>query len=105
MIGSACFALGSFPAYAAVVPVEAVGVTFFVGSLFFTSAGYTQFVQSINEGGGPRRLVAWQPRNVDWWASGIQLIGTLWFNLNTFYAMKEGFGVQQQDFRIWTPDF
>jgi hypothetical protein len=36
MIGSACFAVGAVPAYAGAVGVTADGVTFFVGSLFFT---------------------------------------------------------------------
>jgi hypothetical protein len=36
-IGSACFFIGPFPAYAQLVGARADGITFFVGSLFFTS--------------------------------------------------------------------
>jgi hypothetical protein len=46
MIGSACFAVGAVPGYAGAVGVTADGVTFFVGSLFFTAAAYGQFLQS-----------------------------------------------------------
>ena len=40
-----------------------------------------------------------------WWAAAVQLAGTLYFNINTFNAMREGFTTRQQNFRIWTPDF
>ena len=36
--GSVCFALGAAPRYVDAVGVSADGVTFFVGSLFFTAA-------------------------------------------------------------------
>jgi hypothetical protein len=38
VIGSACFALGAVPGYEAAVGTTADGITFFVGSLFFTAA-------------------------------------------------------------------
>ena len=64
MVGSFCFALGAAPGFSSVAPTSVCGVVFFVGSLFFTSAGYSQFVQAINEdppADGRRRLMAWQP--------------------------------------------
>jgi hypothetical protein len=91
IVGSFCFALGSVPGYASLVPSSVVGTTFFVGSIFFTSAAFLQFLQSKDP--------------LDWWASVIQLVGTLWFNVNTFDAMQTGFDVHQQNLRIWTPDF
>ena len=100
------------PGYASLVPTAVVGLTYFVGSLFFTSAGFSQLVQTINDvpgaprpWSGRRRLLAFQPRRIDWWACVIQSAGTLWFNVNTFEAMKQGFDVHQQNLRIWTPDF
>ncbi len=76
MIGCALFALGSFPPYADATDVTVVGVTYFVGSIFFTAAGYLQLVQTINapteiEGLRRRRplLLAWQPGRIDWWAA------------------------------------
>jgi hypothetical protein len=106
MVGSACFALGSAPFFSSVASAAVCGAIFFVGSLFFTSAGFSQFVQVVNTPPRPtRRLVAWELRRADWWAAVIQSIGTLWFNINTFNALRTGLTVQQQNLRIWTPDF
>lgn len=111
MIGSALFALGAFPPYADATDPRVVGVTYFVGSLFFTSAGYLQFVQTINAptemnatSHGRTRLLAWQPGRIDWWAAAVQSIGTLLFNASTFHAMDSAFSVSQQDRLIWAPD-
>ena len=41
MIGSACFAVASIPGLSDLAP-GAVGVTYFVGSIFFTSAAFEQ---------------------------------------------------------------
>ena len=109
MIGSACFAGAALPGLSSIAPDAVLAVVFFIGSLFFTSAAYLQFVQSINAGGSAsapprRRLLAWQPGRIDWWASGVQLVGTLWFNINTANAMRVGLTTRQQNLRIWTPD-
>lgn len=108
MVGSFCFALGATPGISSWLSPGTVGLIFFVGSLFFTSAGYCQYVQSINAGrppGGSFRLLAWQPHRVDFWASAVQSVGTLWFNVNTFAAMRSGFDTtSEQNLRIWTPD-
>jgi hypothetical protein len=48
MVGSACFAVGAVPGYVSLVGVGADGVTFFVGSIFFTSAAALQFVEVVN---------------------------------------------------------
>jgi hypothetical protein len=109
MIGSACFAGAAVPGLALVAPASVLGAVFFTGSLFFTSAAYLQYVQSINAAGAPggrpgRRLLAWQPGRIDWWACAIQLAGTVWFNINTFDALRVGLTTRQQNLRIWTPD-
>src|SRR5262245_59126297 len=91
MVGSFCFALGSIPGYASLVDAAVVGGTYFVGSIFFTSAAFLQLLQSH--------------RPVDRWASFIQFVGTIWFNINTFDALQQGLDVHQQNLRIWTPDF
>ena len=108
MIGSALFAVGSFPAFADAVDPRVVGVTFFVGSIFFTSAGYLQYVQVVNAGDGraSRRtvLLAWQPDHVDWWAASIQSIGTVLFNISTFAALLTTLSIRQEDRLVWAPD-
>jgi len=111
MVGSFLFALGSFPAYAQLVDPGTVGITFVVGALFFTSAGYSQFLQAINtaedgdEESGPFRFFAWQPESMLWWATFVQLIGTLFFNFNTIDAMFESLSTEQTNRLVWAPDF
>lgn len=109
LVGSFVFAIGSFPPYAQLVDARIVGVTFFVGSLFFTAAAYTQFVQVINTGGhaGSRRrlrLVAWQPRRTLWWATAVQLAGTLFFNRSTADALLHNLSVAEVNRLVWAPD-
>jgi hypothetical protein len=92
-IGSACFALAAIASQWASAPRPAIGVTFFVGSIFFTVAAYLQW-----------RPASWEPRRIDWLASTIQLAGTLFFNVSTFEGMKRGFDAHQTNLRVWTPD-
>jgi hypothetical protein len=110
-IGSACFAAGVVPAYADRVGPSGDAWTFFVGSLFFTSAGYLQFLQAINapvdaEGSTrpPWRWFAWQPERIDWWACSVQSVGTLFFNLSTFAATRAALDPTQTHRLIWAPD-
>ena len=44
--GSACFVVGSVPGYVDAVGGVADGVTFFVGSIFFTAASFLQLIQA-----------------------------------------------------------
>ena len=110
MVGSFAFVLGSFPPYADAADPRVVGVTFFVGSIFFTSAGYLQYVQVVNAPEGPDRIVArtvllaWQPGRIDWWAASVQLVGTLLFNVSTFAALLTTLDLRQEDRLVWAPD-
>lgn len=110
MVGSACFGLGPFPPYAAVVAASTVAITYFVGSLFFTSAGYLQYVETIRAGetvedeARRRRWFAWQPHRIDWWAATVQSMGTLLFNRSTFHAMDAALDARQQERLVWAPD-
>jgi hypothetical protein len=111
MVGSFLFALGSFPPYGQVIDARLVGVTFVVGALFFTSAAYSQLLETINadgHGGNPStpfRFWAWEPRNLLWWAALIQFAGTLFFNANTIDAMVETLTTEQANRLVWAPDF
>jgi hypothetical protein len=95
MIGSACFAVPSVPGVAAVAGPAWCGLTYFVGSIFFTSAAALVTVGLARSGA---------LASLDGWAAMIQLAGTLWFNLNTFHAMTEGLSAHQENLRVWTPD-
>jgi len=92
MVGSTAFALGSAPFYAELVDPALVGITFFVGSVFFTTASLLQLKQT--------------PRvdRLDWWACVVQFAGTLFFNVTTFTAMNDALSTAQEDIRVWAPD-
>ncbi len=111
MIGAACFALGALPGYAELVGSPADNVTFFVGSIFFTSAAALQYLEVVNtdpiDGAGPRRRVrflSWQPWRVDWWASAVQLVGTIYFNLSTLAALDASLDPAKANRFVWRPD-
>src|SRR6476620_9817658 len=111
MIGSACFVAGSMAGYSTLVGARADAVTYFVGSIFFTSAAYLQYVECINadrkalpDAGRRRRLLAIEVRRIDWWATTVQLLGTLFFNVTTFTALDAHLNAKQSDLVVWTPD-
>ena len=99
IIGSTSFALGSFPPYFLNLTAQAVGVTFFVGSIFFTSAGLTQLQEVIRESD---RLV--QHDSKIWWALVVQLAGMIFFNVNTFRAAFVDVPPDEVNRLIWAPD-
>ena len=51
VIGSTCFVLGPVPAYEKAVGDHATALTYFVGSLFFTSAAYLSYLQVVRSAG------------------------------------------------------
>ncbi len=93
-IGSFCFVIGPFPGYVQLVGSSADGITFFVGSIFFTSAAFLQFATTRLVGGG----------RADWWAGGIQFAGTLFFNISTWEAMQKALDTAATDRLVWQPD-
>ncbi len=111
-IGSLCFAAGGIASQWAATSRPAIGVTFFVGSIFFTSAGYLQFSETVNvdhrlaPGARHRRWrpASWEPRRIDWLAALVQLIGTLLFNVSTFTALNANLTTHQVNHRVWAPD-
>lgn len=113
-IGSICFALGSLPLYFDSVAAPTVARTFFVGSIFFTSAAYLQYRETVTapEGifagtptrGPLRRLVGWKPRRLDFWAASVQLVGTVFFNVTTFAATRTDLTLEQERHLVWAPD-
>ncbi len=100
-IGSTCFVLGPIPAYASAVGGEATALTYFVGSLFFTTAAYLSYLQVVRESG--HRWFGWTPHAMGFWATAIQLVGTLYFNVMTFLSL---FSVPEDLVNrvIWRPD-
>ena len=89
-IGSLCFLVGPFPGFVDLVGSAADGTVFFVGSLFFTAAALLQFLES--EGRRDRVVTV------------IQLVGTVFFNINTFRALQDSYDSADINRLIWTPD-
>ena len=109
-VGSILFALGAAPGYVNVVGTRADSITFFVGSLFFTAAGFLQYRESVDFGAaegvphGWGRVFFFGPRQIDWWASAIQLIGTLFFNVSTANAVRIDLSTSAALHHVWRPD-
>jgi hypothetical protein len=109
-VGSLCFVVGGVTSQWESSPHTVVGVIFFVGSLFFTSAGYLQYAEAANVEHriGPRRRhwrpASWEPRRIDWLAALVQLIGTVLFNISTFAALNHHLSTHQANDRVWAPD-
>jgi len=98
VIGSTCFLVGPFPGYIDLVGPKADGITFFVGSIFFTAAG------------GLQSSLAWPERKdspagrAAWWAAVIQSAGTLFFNVTTYQGMHTELTNPDYNHLVWRPD-
>jgi hypothetical protein len=108
-VGSLLFAFGAFPGYTSAVGARWDAVTFFVGSLFFTAAGFLTYREAVDA--GPRvpnvtrrRFFVFQPRRIDWWATAVQLAGTLYFNVSTGNAVRVDLTAQAAHQHVWRPD-
>jgi hypothetical protein len=111
-IGSIFFAVGSAPPYINWVGPHTDALTYFVGSIFFTTAAFLQYFETVNIMRVPKtkdireeiKLFTWEPRRIDWVASVVQFTGTLFFNISTFFAINLLLTVQQLNHQVWAPD-
>jgi hypothetical protein len=109
VVGSMLFALGALPGYATAVGASWDAVTFFVGSVFFTAAAFLSYREAVDAGprtAGPahRRFFVYQPRRIDWWATAVQVAGTLFFNVSTGIAMVSDLSATAAHRHVWRPD-
>ena len=97
-LGSTGFLIGPFPGYAQLVGARADAVTFFVGSILFTTGGAFQswlaWPQRRGRGGG----------RAAWWSAVIQSAGTLFFNRTTFQALQTAVSSSNYNRLVWRPD-
>lgn len=90
MVGSACFAVASLPA-ASSVSDKVVGVVYFAGSIFFTTAAFEQLRVARGTGNEARAAV-------------VQFAGTISFNVTTFFGMYHHFTAHSSNLLVWFPD-
>jgi hypothetical protein len=91
MAGSACFAIASLP-WASSLSGDAVSLIYFAGSIFFTAAAAEQY-RGVDAGD-----------RLDLLASGIQLAGTIAFNVSTFVAVDAHLDRHSTNLLVWSPD-
>lgn len=95
-LGSACFAVAAIPVLAEEIGAIATNAIFFAGSVLFTTGAALE-----------QTRVGWSPRRVeplDWWASAVQLLGTLFFNVSTGVALAAAIPAGAQGGTGWRPD-
>ncbi|KRF37425.1 hypothetical protein [Nocardioides sp. Soil805] len=94
VVGSTCFLLGPLPGFVDLVGTRVDALVFFVGSLFFTSAATLEWTLTR----------ATSRRAPELWSSGVQLAGTVFFNVSTFRALSTTWGDADYDDVVWRPD-
>ncbi|WP_203907503.1 hypothetical protein [Rhizocola hellebori] len=107
--GSLLFALGALPWYVEAAGIYLDNVTFFAGSLFFTSAAFLTYREAVDAAPARlnpsrRRFFVWQPRRIDWWATAVQLVGTVYFNVSTASATMTNLSADAAHRHVWRPD-
>jgi len=113
--GSVCFVLGSVPAYLNAVGGWFDGITYVVGSVFFTIASFLQLTQAQSPATtdvdrvsqhepAPARVWAWLPHDRAWLAAATQFPGTLFFNISTVAALTHNATAADADRYVWRPD-
>lgn len=91
-----------------------INLTYFVGSLFFTSVAYGQLLQAINANIALLPSTKEKQQSWRWWARGLrssgflsaasQFIGTILFNFNTFNAFYHYHRPIGENLFVWVPD-
>lgn len=112
MIGASLFAL---PGFLPSAISSYFNVIYFCGSIFFTSAAYLQFVESINKDiTNPKLFITqrchwlrfgWRPQNLGYLSALIQFVGTVLFNVNCLAALLPSLTPMQENVSIWVPGF
>ena len=97
------------PGYASAAGARWDAVTFFTGSLFFTAAGFLTYREAVDAGprapgARRRRFFVFQPHRIDWWATAVQLAGTVFFNVSTGVAMVSDLSANAAHQHVWRPD-
>ena len=110
--GSLLFAVGAIPGSFGInnfISSYNIGLVYFVGSLLFTLGGYLQFIETINRSShSPRshtRFFAVLHKSAAYLSSVTQLLGTIFFNISTWFAIQNEPSVLDENIYKWSPDF
>ena len=90
-VGSSLFAIATIPGLSAVAGAGLANLLCFVGSWFFTTAGWMQLVLS-----GPTK-------GIGWISAATQFVGTILFNISTGSALW-AHAVKPERRLVWAPD-
>jgi len=90
-IGSSLFATATIPGLSAAAGAGLANLLCFIGSWFFTTAGWMQLVLS-----GP-------PMRIGWLSAATQFVGTILFNISTGAALW-AHAVKPERRLVWAPD-
>lgn len=90
-IGSTLFAVATVPGMSAIAGAGLPNLLCFIGSWFFTTAGWMQLV------------LARPPLSSGWYSAATQFAGTILFNISTGSALW-AHAVQPERRLVWTPD-
>ena len=97
-LGSACFLIGPFPGYAQLVGASADAITFFIGSILFTTGGALQtWIAFPSRHSGTTGKAGFR-------AAAIQSAGTLFFNVTTYQALHTSLSDSNYNRLVWRPD-
>ena len=90
-IGSSLFAIATVPGLSAVAGAGIANLLCFIGSWFFTSAGWMQLV------------LAPPAQRIGWLSAATQFVGTILFNISTGSALW-AHAVNPERRLVWAPD-
>lgn len=114
MIGASCFIIASAMSLDQTYSSFEINSIYFIGSLFFTSAAYGQYLEVINADitdkshiqSKKRKWVwfAFRRRNLGYLSSITQLVGTIFFNFNTLFSFNTFINPLTSDVLVWLPN-
>jgi hypothetical protein len=90
-IGSSLFAIATIPGLTALAGAGIANLLCFIGSWFFTTAGWMQLV------------LARPTQRIGWLSAATQFVGTILFNISTGAALW-AHAVEPERRLVWTPD-
>lgn len=88
-IGSSFFAIATMPGFPGLAGAAVTNLLCFIGSWFFTTAGWMQYVLAL--------------RGIQWCSAAIQFMGTVMFNVSTGAAVWAHAAFAERRY-VWAPD-